>query len=205
MALIEGYFWGILLAVLVGPVFFTLIQCSLEKGFKFGFLVGLGIFFSDLLCVVLLYGLGATQFFENQQYQTLVAFLGAVLLIGLGLKYAFKPANKKAEEKDCSTKSYVQYFAKGFFINMLNPFLFVVWMGIIGVATTKYFSEWDRILFLAGVLLMIISSDTLKALFAFKLKALMRPDFLLVLYRLIGVGLIGFGLRLLFIVGISLV
>lgn len=204
MALIDGFFWGILLAVLIGPVFFTLLQCSLERGFKFGFSVALGIVASDLLCVVLLYGLGAATFFENQQYQTLVGLLGAVLLIGLGLQYALKPVSKKVAARDGTTVSYLQYFAKGFLINMLNPFLFVVWMGIIGVATSKYTAEWDRILFLIGVLLMIISSDSLKALFAFKLKPLLRPNLLVVIYRIIGVGLIGFGLRLLFIVGISL-
>ena len=199
MALLEGYVWGILLAVLIGPVFFTLLKSSLERGFMYGLLVALGIFFSDLLCVVLLYGLGASKFFENQQYQTVVGLLGAVVLIGLGLQYAFKPVCKSYSPKESTAVSYLSYFGKGFFINILNPFLFVVWMGIIGVASTQYATNWDRILFLGGVLLMIISSDTLKALFAYKLKALMRPNLLVVIYRVIGVGLIGFGIRLLLI------
>ena len=199
MALLEGYIWGVLLAVLIGPVFFTLIKSSLEKGYRFGMWIALGIFLSDLLCVVMLYGAGAANFFENQQYKTLVGLLGAILLIGLGLKYAIKPNSKDANAPSTTALSYLESVVKGFLINMLNPFLFVVWVGIIGVATNKYSAEWDRILFLAGVLLMILTSDILKSLFAYKLKALMRPDALVIIYRVIGVGLIGFGIRLLLI------
>jgi len=49
-AVFNGVIYGLVLAVLVGPVFFTLIQTSIERGFKSGVYVAIGISLSDALC-----------------------------------------------------------------------------------------------------------------------------------------------------------
>jgi threonine/homoserine/homoserine lactone efflux protein len=44
---INGIVSGIVLAFLIGPVFFTIIQTSIERGFTSGVLVAVGVSFSD--------------------------------------------------------------------------------------------------------------------------------------------------------------
>ena len=52
-------------------------------------------------------------------------------------------------------------------------------------------------IYLIGVLLGILTTDTLKALFAHNIKILLEPKYLQILYRIIAICLIGFGFRLL--------
>ena len=199
MAFLAGYIWGIAFIIFIGPVFFTLLKSSLENGFIAGLMVALGIFTSDLLCVVLLYGFGASHFFENAQHQSLMALAGSAILIGLGIKYALNPSIESKPAPRNNTLSILNHFIKGFLVNFVNPFVFVVWIGVIAFATTKYQLPPDRMYFLAGVLLMILTLDTLKALFAHRIKGFFKPDLLRWVYRAIGVGLIGFGIRMLVI------
>jgi threonine/homoserine/homoserine lactone efflux protein len=58
MALLHGYIYGLTFLIILGPVFFTLLNSTLQYGFRSGFSVALGIFSSDLVCVGLLFGLG---------------------------------------------------------------------------------------------------------------------------------------------------
>ncbi|MEJ0033034.1 MAG: LysE family transporter [Bacteroidota bacterium] len=55
---IKGIQFGIVLAFLAGPVFFTIVQTSAERGFSKGVLVALGVSISDAFYVVVCY-LGA--------------------------------------------------------------------------------------------------------------------------------------------------
>ena len=52
-----GYaaFYGFLLAFAVGPVFFTLIETSITKGFKAGLFFDLGAIFADIVFIVIAY------------------------------------------------------------------------------------------------------------------------------------------------------
>ena len=65
---LNGLKFGIALAILVGPVFFTIIQTSVEKGFSKGALVAFGVSASDILCVVICY-FGLVQFLNEPVFQ----------------------------------------------------------------------------------------------------------------------------------------
>ena len=49
---INGLLFGLLLCVLIGPVFFALIQNAIEKGFYSGFFMAIGIALSDAFYIV---------------------------------------------------------------------------------------------------------------------------------------------------------
>ena len=51
LSFFEGLFFGLLLSVMIGPVFFTLLQTSLEQGFYRGLFVAIGASMSDLLII----------------------------------------------------------------------------------------------------------------------------------------------------------
>lgn len=200
MTFIEGYLTGLALIIFIGPVFFTLIQSTLEYGVKSGLSVALGIFFSDVICVLLLYGFGASDFFTNPDNKLLLGIIGAIILIGLGLKYALRPVLNTEVDLSLKTADYLKFFTKGFLVNFVNPFVFVVWMGIIGFASNSHPGHMGLSIYLAGTLLGILTTDSFKAIFAHKIKGLLQPVWLERTYRVIGIALILFGVRMLFLV-----
>ncbi|MEM9933907.1 MAG: LysE family transporter [Bacteroidota bacterium] len=198
MAFFDGLVIGLAFIVFIGPVFFTLLHTSLQFGFKYGLAVAFGIVLSDLLAVSMC-ALGAAAFLQNPQNQTWIAMGGAIFLIGLGLKYIFDPRYKPKSKIEVKEMSYLKFVMKGFLVNFLNPFVFLVWIGITGMASAKYGLGEGFIIYLAGTLSGIFLTDTLKALFADKIKDFFKPQSLIWVFRVIGLGLIGFGIRLLFL------
>ena len=49
--LLYAAFYGFLLAFAIGPVFFTLIETSITKGFKAAVFFDLGAIFSDIIFI----------------------------------------------------------------------------------------------------------------------------------------------------------
>ena len=197
MAFLEGFLIGLGMIVFIGPVFFTLIKSALNYGFWAGMMVAMGIFISDVLCVGLC-AFGAIPFFKNPLNQHWLAIAGSVILFGIGLKYLIKPDVNVDKELKLKAGHYTAYFAKGFLVNFVNPFVFLVWISVIGLAQLKYGEDADLWVFLGAALLAIILTDTTKVIFAHRIKNLIKPKFLLKAYQVIGVVMLGFGFRLLY-------
>lgn len=196
MAFVEGFLVGLGMIIFIGPVFFTLLRSSLAYGIWAGLTVAAGIFFSDVVCVVLC-SFGAIPFFEDPQNQFWLAIFGSIVLFALGLRYILRPNVNTNTEVKLQLGHYSTYFAKGFVVNFFNPFVFLVWIGVIGMARTKYEPEFELWVFLGAALLAILITDSTKVLFAHRIKKLIQPKFLLRAYRVIGVVMLAFGCRLL--------
>ena len=54
-SILNGVISGLVLACLIGPVFFTLLQTSIERGFWSGFFVAIGVSLSDAIYIALCY------------------------------------------------------------------------------------------------------------------------------------------------------
>lgn len=177
--------------IFVGPVFFTLLQAAFQYGFRSGFAVALGIFVSDAVCVFLC-KMGADAFFTQETNHFWIGVAGGTLLIGMGINYLVNPNASKTTEIELSASDYVGYFIKGFLVNFVNPFVFIIWMGVSAKAIAS-FGNTDANIFLTAVLLGILLTDTLKAAFAYKIKPLLNKNMLLYLYKGVGILLIIFG------------
>ncbi len=199
MAIFEGYLIGLGMVVFLGPVFFTLLKSSLQQGTRAGLAITFGIFCSDI-AVVLLCSLGAKDVFENSRNQFWIALMGTCILFFLGIKYLLKPNLDTGTQFKPSVASLSSFFAKGFLVNFVNPFVFIVWIATLAYAESKYELNTDRVIFFAGALLGILTTDILKVTMANKLQPFLNPVQLKKIYKLIGIILIAFGFRLLFFV-----
>ncbi|PJB16011.1 MAG: lysine transporter LysE [Flavobacteriales bacterium CG_4_9_14_3_um_filter_32_8] len=193
MTVFNGYLLGLGFVIFIGPVFFYLLKCTLDAGFLSGVAVALGIVFADFLCI-LICSFGAIPFFKNQQNQFLLGIFSGLILLFLGLKFIFKPkllqlSNLKIK---VSKTNYISYFAHGFLINFINPFVFVVWIGIIGIAETKYSNSYNFFFFLGSVLVGVFSEEFLKVILANRIKAFLNPLHLIKIYRFFGIILLIF-------------
>lgn len=194
-AFIDGTIAGLATLSFIGPVLFTLLNASLQGGWRLGFLVATGIFVSDIVCILCcMYG--AMPLIEKIDNQILLSRIGGVILLALGLKYFVKPSQNSAEVTTISRKSMVTALAQGFVINFVNPFVFFVWIGYISYAKVKYPLENGLSIFLIAALMAIYSTDILKALTANKIKAFLKPHMLRNISRFVGLVLIAGAIRL---------
>ncbi len=194
MIFLEGYLIGLAMIVFIGPVFFTLLQSALRFGKLSGTMVAFGIIVSDIVCI-LIYFFGLNSIELPAYFNTIIAAIGALVLIALGLKYLLqKPPN--SEVAFASKLNLVSSFTNGFLVNFVNPFVFVVWAGIVLFAKESYSTPTEVQVHLVGVLAGIITTDLLKVLLADKIKPFLKPKILQKTTRFFGIVMIGFAFRL---------
>ena len=194
MIFLEGYLIGLAMIVFIGPVFFTLLQSALRFGKLSGTMVAFGIIVSDIVCI-LIYFFGLNSIELPAYFNNIVAAIGALVLIALGLKYLLqKPPN--SEVVFASKLNLVSSFTNGFLVNFVNPFVFVVWAGIVLFAKESYSTPTEIQVHLIGVLAGIITTDLLKVLLADKIKPFLKPKILEKTTRFFGIVMIGFAFRL---------
>jgi len=201
---LNGLKLGIILAFLVGPVFFTILQTSIERGFRNGLLVCLGVSLSDALYVVICY-FGLVQFINNPQFRYYLAFVGGGILIVMGAYHLFvKSRHKMTAPLDVANeKRMYRYFVKGFLINGFSPMVLVFWIGAISVASLDfgYQSGFEYFIFFSVVLGTVLSTDVLKAFLADKLRMLITHRTMMIMNIAVGIGLLIFGFRLILSAG----
>ncbi|MBS1680128.1 MAG: LysE family transporter [Bacteroidetes bacterium] len=197
---LKGIQLGVLLAFLIGPVFFTLIQTSVEKGFWNGALVAVGVSISDILYVSICY-FGLFQFLNDAGSKKNMAYAGGVILIGFGLYHLFVKARKsKHVSFHAATETKpLKYILKGFIINGITPMVLIFWVGTLSVATVDfgYTTGSEFFVFFTALLLTVLLTDLLKAFLAGRLRKLITHRFLMIMNIVVGICLVGFGIRLL--------
>lgn len=202
MIVLNGIKFGVLLALLIGPVFFTLIQTSVEKGFWNGALVALGVSLSDTFYVTICY-LGMAQVLENEEVRVYMAYIGGAILIVFGLYHLLVKSKRGSRSvyKPTGERGVFRYVLKGFVINGLSPMVVVFWIGVISIASLDY--GYTRgvnfIIFFVSLLATVLITDILKAYLADKLRSLVTPRLLMVMNVTVGIALIIFGGRLIMI------
>lgn len=195
MIFFNGLWIGMGMIIFVGPVFFLLLTSSLSGGWKAGVSVASGIIFSDIICAgLVLFGL-APLLSSSESLKYLGAGSGATLIF-LGLKYLFKKNIQLPFSAEKRSKIIFHYFSKGFLINFINPFVWLVWLGIIKYAQTK--TNASISIYVIGVLAGIYITDIAKVMVANWINQWLDIHKLSKIYKVIGVVLIGFGMKMLF-------
>ena len=188
MTFLEGIIAGLPLALLIGPVLFTLLQGSLRHGWRGGMAVAVGISISDVVAVALLLGV-ARKWLLREEVQWWLGIMSVCLLAGLGLRYLLKPP-QSMEMAKITRKGLLAWAIQGYLVNFVNPFVFAIWLGYIAFAGNEY-GEAGTIPFLTGVITSVFITDSLKAIFSDKLLRLLKPAWLRKFYFGIGLMLVG--------------
>lgn len=200
LPVIQGVGFGMLIAVLLGPVFFALIQTSITKGFKAGAAMAIGIVGSDAFCIFISF-FGLLQIIQSPLALRLIGVFGGLFMIGYGL---FLVVSKKVNAPEVKLPEVKMgrilggSVAKGFLLNILNPFVIVYWLGVSSfVSAMPDFNRTDKMLFFGGTLLTIFLTDLGKSYGAKKLRKYVNRSVILWLNRISGSVLLSFGLKIL--------
>ena len=194
---VEGMILGLSLAFLFGfgPAFFALVQTGIQRGFWAGALLAFGIMLNDAV-VVSLSLLGVAQVFAGTENYNYLGIVGGAILIVFGLvTFKKKAESGNTENREITDSPHpVQLIVKGFLLNVANPFVWLFWIGIsVGILARFEGDTSHMVLFFAGTLSVVFATDLLKTFLASQLKKFVNDKFLLLVNRIAGLALVGFG------------
>jgi threonine/homoserine/homoserine lactone efflux protein len=197
--ILNGVISGLVLAFLIGPVFFTILQTSIERGFWSGALVAVGVSLNDAFYIFISY-LGLVQFAQEVSFRNYLAYGGGIVLLCFGFYYLFIKSRRLSnfDPEKIEYKNPVALIAKGFIINGLSPMVLFFWIATVGVATTQlqYTEVNDAVVFFGSIVLTVFTTDLIKAKLADKLRRLITPRFIRILNIILGIVLVLFAGRL---------
>lgn len=116
--MLHGFLVGICASAPLGPVAILVVQKSLSKGHKSGFVSGLGATVADTTyAMIAIFALAFVQKFIDD-HQSLILLVGGVILVLVGVSMAFSNPfkNKKRRKRDmtASPKDFGQAVAMAF-------------------------------------------------------------------------------------------
>ena len=201
----EGVLLGLTLATFFGfgPAFFSLVQTSIHRGFNSAVLLAIGIFLNDLVMVVLCL-MGAIQIVTAPSNYLWFGLSSGVILMIFGLvTYSRKVVTTVPETDNDDLPIHVKgprwfiFIAKGFFMNIVNPFVWIFWVGVIvGISSRFGGNEKELIYFFSGTLLTVLLTDIGKAYAAYNIKRFLTDHMISLFNKIAGIGLMAFGLFL---------
>ena len=198
-AILSGFTLALVLVISVGPVIFTIIKQSLNNGREGGFSFVAGVWLSDILLIIVTNAF--SELVTNiMAYRLLLALIGCGFLILMGVFYVFfkkiRLQNPDGGIIKFSRADMVKIFTSGFFINTLNPNVFLFWLGTATAFASRYtFNE--RILIFSICLIVNVAADCAKVLMAGKLRKRLTIHNISLINKISGTILIGFGIALL--------
>ena len=116
--MLKGFLVGICASAPLGPVAILVVQKSLSKGHKSGFVSGLGATVADTTyALIAIFALAIVQRFIDA-YQSLILLVGGAILLAVGVSMAFSNPfkNKKRKKRDmtASPKDFGQAVAMAY-------------------------------------------------------------------------------------------
>ena len=197
-ALIKGITLGLLLSISVGPVIFSIIKQSLNNGHTGGMAFVFGVSASDIALAAL--SNIFTQLFRNiSTHQTTIGIAGSIFLIVMGFYFLFfKKVSVDAMGKQVFTqfrkRDLAKIFLSGFFMNILNPAVFLFWL----TTSTTFINHTieERLVIFVTCLLLVLTGDIAKVMLAGKIRNKLTPRNIHIINRVNGLILVFFGVAL---------
>ena len=197
-AIIKGLALGLLLAISMGPVIFSIIKQSISNGHRGGLAFVFGVSASDLT-LVLVSNIFTELFNRLLKFEKVIGVGGSKLLIGIGVYFLFFKKIQLNElgdgvEMKRSAGDYVKIFFAGYFMNTLNPSVIAFWFTWATAFITIPVNE--RIATFAVCLSVVFIFDLLKVFLANKLRSRLTLKTITLINKISGTILIVFGIIL---------
>lgn len=196
-AMLKGLTFGLLLSISVGPILFSVIKQSLNNGHKGGMAFVFGVSASDIT-LVLVSNLFTELFKSIQVYKTEVGIAGCIFLVSMGIYFLiFKKVKVNEQGKQVFNfrkRDYAKIFLSGYFMNTLNPAVFIFWITTSTAVITHTINQ--RIVVFVTCLAWVLGTDILKVLLAGKIRNRLTPHNIHIINRINGIILIVFGIAL---------
>jgi threonine/homoserine/homoserine lactone efflux protein len=198
--IVKGLLLGFILSISIGPVIFAILKQSLTNGRKAGYIFVAGVSLSDI-SLLFICNIFTAVFSLALTHKSVIALVGAGFLLATGIytlffkKIVFQEGEED-KEKLMRKRDLLAIFASGFFMNTLNPSVFLFWFAwtaAIGTTATETSNPITYKLLVFGTcLLFVLLSDLLKVALAGKLRPKLTQHNMVVINRIAGVIILVF-------------
>jgi threonine/homoserine/homoserine lactone efflux protein len=155
MALIEGFIFGMLLQLTIGPVFLYVINIAITNGFMAAFVSTAGVTLADAVYITLALA-GITGLAKNEKMQIYFKLAGGIVLVLFGLYIIFDVLSH-----GLLTGASVPHridsgagFLFAFLLTLSNPLTIIFWSGIFALKISeKKMNKGNLYLFGLGAVL----------------------------------------------------
>ncbi len=197
-AVLKGFAISLLLIISVGPVIFAIFKQSISNGYKAGFSFVGGVWFSDVVWVILS-NVFSTLVIQLLSFKREIGFAGSLFLMAMGIFYLFfKKVHLKEDENKIviTTRAHARIALSGFLINTLNPGVIFFWLTT-ATAIAATHTVQQRIVIFSTCILVNTGTDILKVLMAGKIRTKINERVIGLINKISGLILLGFGVALL--------
>ena len=164
--LLSGIPVGFVMSFALGPIFFSLIYYSIERGFWSSFYIATGVILADILLISTVFSGVQLLIPNDSKVKTWVAILGGLVLIGMGIS-SFVKGKSDTKIKEKNQKPIFLLILSGFLLNILNPANFFSWLILsANITQSGRFSLQGQFFFYTGCLLGIYFTEIAIAYFA---------------------------------------
>lgn len=196
----EAVFIGFLLAFMIGPVFFMLIQTSILKGARAAISFDLGVILGDVVFILMAY-FGSKSLLEKIKDDPRMFYVGGLILLVYGLiMFLDKSQKTVVTDEDLvlpEKTNYIRLFIKGFLLNFINVGVLAFWLGMIVVVGSNLEMNPTKIFnFFSVILGSYLITDIGKILLAKQLKRKLTPGVTYKIKRSMGILFMIFGVAL---------
>lgn len=131
LAILKGIGYGLFLGLVsFGPTFFQLIQVGIQGGKSAGLRMAIGIFLSDLTIALACF-FGLARIFTAPWFQLGFSAFATLGILFLGVKGFIQRYKNFLTSMNKPIKPNTNLL-HGFIVNLLNPFVLLLWVGILG-------------------------------------------------------------------------
>jgi len=191
--IIKAIITGFILSIMIGPVFFLLLETSIRKGVRAALAFDCGVLLSDLIYIVIAYMFYAeVADLTSGENRYLIQLFGGAVFIVFGLVTLLKKPkafNSEDAEGINQTKDYLMLGLKGFLLNFANPAVIFYWFSVIALGAKKGETGGlgeHILIYLAILLITFFAIDVLKIIGAKRLRPFITERVLTGLNRLTG-------------------
>ena len=192
---------GFLLAFLVGPVFFVLLETAALKGFRAAFVFDIGVVSADTIFILIAY-FSTNQLLDKLKDDPALYVFGGMLLSVYGIISFLRVRKNKLDDDEhptviMSKRNYIGLFIKGFLLNFINIGVLGFWLVILISAGPALDMNPKRLLmFFGAILLTYLIIDIIKILLAKKLRSKLTPSRIARIKQGISILMLLFGILL---------
>lgn len=213
--LLNGILFGGILSFLIGPMFFVLLETSINKGVRHAIFLDIGVILSDILYLIASFFF-AQEINDQLSDNSFVKYIAGSIFIIIGLVSIIKKSSylKNTSSIDLDSintidsekkifgfrkRTYIALIAKGIGLNAINPGVLIYWIAACTYATEELsISGTNLVYYFTATITTMFLVDLLKIHFASKLKSKLNNKTLALMSIVIGTAMIIFGFAICF-------
>jgi len=198
----SGVLLGLFLSMLIGPVFFVLLETSIRRGMRDAIFIDIGVLLADVLYLFLAYFSAERIMIWLETYEFL-KYTGAGIIIVYGIYTIISKKTPQVAQnidiKQLKKPIVFGLISKGAALNAMNPAVLAYWLFVCTYQVKGQDIEgFSVVLFFVLCLGTMFLIDLLKIYFASKLKKKLTPKNIAAVSVAVGSILIFIGIAMCF-------